>query len=217
MKSSASSVEGYLRKLPEERRIVVAAVREVIRENIPAGYREGVNWGAITWEVPLSRYPDTYNGQPLCYVALAAQKNHFAIYMMGVYQDPAQAQWLKDEFQKAGKKLDMGKSCVRFRKLDDLPLGVIGKVVASVKLKDYLVRYEAARSKTKTGAKKSGVKEIGSKEATPRKGGKKAGTARNARAAGRVTAKPTGLSGAKKPSKPAPKKPGTTKAPKRPS
>jgi hypothetical protein len=155
MKSSATSVEGYLRQLPEERRIVVAAVREVIRENVPAGYREGFSWGAITWEVPLERYPDTYNGQPLCYVALAAQKNHYAVYLMCVYGDPAATEWLKGEFEKAGKKLDMGKSCVRFRKLDDLPLGVIGKAVARIRLKDYLARYEAARAKTKTGLRKS--------------------------------------------------------------
>ena len=167
MKSSARTVEGYLRRLPEERRIVVSAVREVIRENIPAGYRETINWGAITWEVPLERYPEIHNGQPLCYVGLAAQKNHFAIYLMGAYQDPEQVQWLKAEFQKAGKKLDMGKSCLRFRKLDDLPLGVIGKAVARIRLKDFLARYEEVRSKTKLGTGKPAAPKI-AKAATAR-------------------------------------------------
>lgn len=150
MRSSATTVEGYLRRLPEERRIIVSAVREVIRENIPAGYREAINWGAITWEVPLERYPEIHNGQPLCYVGLAAQKNHFAIYLMGAHQDPEHVRWLKAEFQKAGKKLEMGKACMRFRKLDDLPLGVIGKAVARIRLKDFLARYEEIRSKTKS-------------------------------------------------------------------
>lgn len=152
MKSSARTVEGYLRRLPEERRIVVSAVREVIRENIPAGYRETINWGAITWEVPLERHPEIRNGQPLCYVGLAAQKDHFAIYLMGAHQAPEHVRWLTAEFQKAGKKLDMGKSCLRFRKLDDLPLGVIGKAVARIRLKDFLARCEEFRSKTKFGS-----------------------------------------------------------------
>ena len=154
MKTSATSVQGYLLQLPEDRRIVVSAVREVIRENIPAGYREAMNGGVITWAVPLERYPVTYNGHPLCYVALAAQKNHYAVYLMGSYGDQAQLEWLKAEFHKAGKKLDMGKCCLRFRKLDDLPLGVIGKAVARVKVKDFVVRYEESRSKTKAGPRK---------------------------------------------------------------
>jgi alkylated DNA nucleotide flippase Atl1 len=171
MKSNATTVDGYLRRLPEDRRIVVAAVREVIRENIPEGYREAVNWGAITWEVPLARYPDTYNGQPLCYVALAAQKNHYAVYLMGVYGDPAQAQWLEAEFLKAGKKLEMGKACLRFRKLDDLPLGVIGKAVSRVRVKDFLARYEEIRAGTKTGLRKAAAGKAPGK--SPKKAPKK--------------------------------------------
>ncbi len=158
MKSSAASVEGYLRQLPEERRIVVSAVREVIRENIPAGYREATSGGGISWAVPLERYPGTHDGHPLCYVALAALKNHFSVTLTCAYLDSEQAQWLKAEFQKAGKKLDMGKSGLRFRKLDDLPLGVIGRAVASVKLKDFLARYEELRAQTKTRPRKPTVK-----------------------------------------------------------
>src|SRR5207248_6246879 len=106
-----------------------AAVRQGVRGDLPRGYREAANWGMICYEVPRERYPDTYNGQPLCYAALAAQKNHYAIYLTCVYQDPEQAAWLKGEFRKAGKKLDMGKSCLRFKRLEDLPLEAIGKVI----------------------------------------------------------------------------------------
>ena len=141
----ASTVAQYLRELPAERRRVIAGVRAVIRRNLPAGYRETMNWGMIAYEVPLSRYPDTYNGQPLCYAALAAQKNYCAVYLMGVYQDPGQLATLGAAFRKAGKKLDMGKSCVRFRTLEDLPLDAIGNIVAATPLEAFLERYEAGR------------------------------------------------------------------------
>jgi hypothetical protein len=107
-KSNAATVQEYLDELPPDRRAVVAAVREVVLRHLPKGYREGMNWGVISYEVPLERYPDTYNGQPLTYVALAAQKNYYALYLTGAYSCPEQAGWLKVEFKKAGKKLDMG-------------------------------------------------------------------------------------------------------------
>src|SRR5687767_4872060 len=86
--SSATTVEGYLDELPAERRVVVAAVRDTIRKTLPKGYRETMNWGMITYELPLERYPDTYNGQPLMYAAVAAQKHYYAVYLTGLYQDP---------------------------------------------------------------------------------------------------------------------------------
>ena len=146
-KSSAATVAAYLKELSEERRAVVAAVRKVILRNLPKGYREAMNWGAITYEVPLERYPQTYNGQPLCYAALAAQKNHYALYLMCVYGSGKQADELREGFRKAGKKLDMGKSCVRFRKLDDLPLDVIGRVIAGTPPEELIARYEASRKR----------------------------------------------------------------------
>lgn len=146
-KSSATSVEEYLNELPEDRRAVVAAVRDVVLRNLPDGYKESVNWGMISYEVPLERYPETYNRQPLSYAALAAQKNHYALYLNAVYQDPGKDAWLRQEFDKAGKKLDMGKSCVRFRKLDDLPLDVIGRAVASTPPEELIATYEASRKK----------------------------------------------------------------------
>src|SRR5689334_5703907 len=112
-RSNAATVQEYLDELPDDRRAVVAAVREVILRNLPPGYREAMSWGVISYEVPLERYPDTYNGQPLGYIALAAQKNHFALYLMCVYHNAEREAWLRREFKKAGKKLDLGKACLR--------------------------------------------------------------------------------------------------------
>jgi hypothetical protein len=146
---TATSVAGYLAELPKEKREVLAAVRAVIRKNLPGGYREGMLWGMIGYAIPLERYPETYNGQPLCYAALAAQKNHFALYLMSAYGDPGEAKRLKQGFAKAGKRLDMGKSCVRFRRLEDLPLDVIGKVIAATPPDVYIARYEAIRRRSR--------------------------------------------------------------------
>ena len=143
--STAATVEAYLAGLPEERRAVVAAVRDVVRRHLPEGYQETMNWGMISYEIPLERYPTTYNGQPLAYAALAAQKHHYALYLLGAYADPAQAARLAAAFAAAGKKLDLGKSCLRFRRLDDLPLDAIGEAIASTPPEALIARYEAAR------------------------------------------------------------------------
>jgi hypothetical protein len=146
-KTLAASVNAYLAELPEDRRAAVSAVREVIRKNLPKGYEEVINWGMITYQIPLERYSETQNGQPLCYAALASQKNHMAVYLMCVYGSKEIEAWFRDEFRKAGKKLDMGKSCVRFKKLEDLPLNVIGKAVKRVSPKAYIAHYEAVRNR----------------------------------------------------------------------
>ncbi|MDQ3698390.1 MAG: DUF1801 domain-containing protein [Gemmatimonadota bacterium] len=141
----ATTVKDYLAALPPERRAVVSAVRDVVRRNLPAGYQETMNWGMISYEIPLERYPTTYNKQPLAYAALAAQKNYYALYLMGAYADPVQDRLLKEEFKRAGKKLDMGKSCLRFRKLEDIPLDVIGRIIASTPPDEMIARYEESR------------------------------------------------------------------------
>ena len=146
-RSSATTVEAYLDELPAERRAVVSAVRDVVLQRLPAGYEETMNWGMIAYEVPLARYPDTYNGQPLSYAALAAQKNYYALYLTAAYQDETGEQQLRDAFAAAGKRLDMGKSCIRFRRLEDLPLDVVGDVVASTPPDAFIARYEAARKR----------------------------------------------------------------------
>lgn len=146
--SSATTVEAYLAALPEERRAVVARVRDVVREHLPPGYEEAMAFGMIGWGVPLARYPDTYNGQPLGYVALAAQKSHYALYLPDAYGDPERAESLRAGFARAGRKLDMGKSCLRFRRLEDLPLDVIGAFVAARPVDAFVAQYEAARAAT---------------------------------------------------------------------
>ena len=147
MKSAATSVDGYLAELPEDRREVVSAVRDLIRRNLPKGYQETYAWGMLTYSIPLERYPNTYNKQPLGYVALAAQKNYYALYLF-TYMDPKQQEKLAAAFEKAGKKMDMGKSCLRFKKLDDLPLDAIGKVIASTPPEKFIATYEAARAQS---------------------------------------------------------------------
>jgi hypothetical protein len=145
MKSDANTVQEYLDALPDDRRAVVSAVRDVVVRNLPDGYTESVGFGMLTYGIPLERYPNTYNKQPLGYVALAAQKNYYSLYLTCAYMDAARTRSLADEFEKAGKKLDMGKSCVRFKKLDDLPLDVIGRAVASTAPDDFIAQYEASR------------------------------------------------------------------------
>jgi hypothetical protein len=147
VQSKAKTVKQYLAELPPERREIISKVRKTILENLPRGYSETMNWGMISYEIPLKDYPDTYNNQPLSYLALAAQKNNYSLYMMGVYQDSKQETKLKKGFKKAGKKLDMGKSCVRFRKLEDIPLDVIGELIASTPPEAMIERYEKSRKK----------------------------------------------------------------------
>ena len=147
--SAATTVEEYLAELPEDRRAVVAAVRRLVRKHLPKGFRETMGFGMVVYSVPLERYPDTYNGQPLCHIAIAAQKNYYSLYLTGVYQDRAQAAALKRAFQAAGKKLDMGKSCLRFKSVEDLPLEAIGQLIAGTSVDDFIAQYEASRTRKK--------------------------------------------------------------------
>lgn len=151
VQSKAATVEEYLEELPQERREVVSAVREVVLANLPEGYEETMNWGMICYEIPLSRYPVTYNKQPLGYVALAAQKNYYSLYVFSCYEDSEEEAWLREEFQKAGKKLDMGKCCVRFKRVEDLPLDALGEVISRTPPETTIERYEESRKLTKKG------------------------------------------------------------------
>jgi len=129
--SKETTPAAYLASLPAERRKVVAKVRSVVKKHLPKGYVETMNWGMISYEVPLSRYPDTYNKQPLMYMGLAAQKNNYVLHMVNVYADPALRGKLEAGYKAAGKKLDMGKGCLRFKSLEDIPLDVIAEIVAA--------------------------------------------------------------------------------------
>lgn len=150
MRSDAKTVNEYLGELPPDRRDALQTVRKVILENLPEGYVEVMNWGMITYEVPLEIYPDTYNKKPLMYAALASQKNHMAVYLSGIYIDDSSRQEFEDAYKATGKRFDVGKSCVRFRKLDDLPLPLIGESIASVDVKDFVKRTQEAGSVRKS-------------------------------------------------------------------
>ena len=147
MKSTAPTVTEYLKSLPEDRRKALSKVRSVIKKHLPRGYEEAMAAGVIAYQIPLKKYPDTYNGQPLWYVALAAQKNFNTLYMMRPYADPAQLKVLQESFAQAGKKLNMGKSCIHFQSADDLPLPAIGKLVASTPAEAWIATAKAARKK----------------------------------------------------------------------
>jgi uncharacterized protein YdhG (YjbR/CyaY superfamily) len=144
--TKATTVAQYLAQLPAERRAALARVRSVIRKHLPRGYRESMSWGMIAYEVPLSRHPKTYNGRPLLYAALAAQKGYSTLHLMPVYGNATLARRLKEGFKKAGKKLDMGKACIRFHRAEDLALDAVGKAVASTPLKRF-IGYAASRRK----------------------------------------------------------------------
>jgi hypothetical protein len=147
--SAASSVEEYLAELPDDRAEVIDQVRELVLANLPDGVVETMNWGMIAYEIPLDRCPDTYNGQPLLYAALAAQKHHFALYLHSVYSSEAAAERLRRAYDDAGMKLDVGRSCVRFKRLDQLLPEAIAEAVAAVTVDQFIDRYEASRRSTR--------------------------------------------------------------------
>ena len=143
--SIAKTVADYLAELELERRGVVAHVRDLVNDAMPDGYREGIGYGMIGWVVPLDVYPDTYNGQPLAYVGLAAQKNHFSLYLNCVYASRERTERFKSGFAAAGKTLDMGKSCIRFKRIDQLAEDVIAAEIASSTPAQFIVISEEAR------------------------------------------------------------------------
>ncbi len=147
MHSDAKTVEDYLADLPGDRFDAITQLRETIPDRPPAGYEEAMNWGMITYQVPLSTYPDTYNGKPLMYAALASQKNHFAVYLSGIYQDDGKRDNFLEAYKETGKRLDVGQSCVRFRKVDDVPFEVIGNAIAAVPVNEFVSVAKAARKK----------------------------------------------------------------------
>lgn len=138
MRSSVSTVEEYVAELPEARREAIEAVRQMILDNLPEGYEEVMNWGMITYQVPLETYPDTYNKKPLMYAALAAQKNHMAVYLTAIYMHEEARREFEAAYRATGKRYDVGKSCVRFRRLGDLPLGLIGQSIASLPVSEFV-------------------------------------------------------------------------------
>ena len=140
-------IDAYLKMLPAERRTVVRKMRALVRKHLPKGYVETFEFGLPCYVIPLKTYPDTHNGKPLWYAGIAAMKSHYAFYLMCAYQEPKLRKKLEQAFAKAGKKLDMGKSCLRFKKLEDVPLAAIANVIAAVPVAKYIEVYEKVKQK----------------------------------------------------------------------
>lgn len=144
--SDPTTVEEYLAALPPDRREALATVRRVVLEHLPEGFEEVLQYGMISYVVPLDRYPRTYNGQPLALASLANQKHHMAVYLMGVYGEEGAQEWLRERWAATGKQLDMGKSCLRFRRLDDLALDVLGEAIGRSSVDGFVAAYERSRT-----------------------------------------------------------------------
>ena len=168
--TSIASPDAYLASLPSDRRATISTVRDMILRRLPEGYRERVAYGMLTYEVPLERYPTTYNKQPLFYLGLASKKNYYTLHLLSAYMGP-QRQAVEQAFAAAGKRLDMGKGCLRFKSVDDLPLEAIGDVIAALPVDRWIATYEASRASASRPAK-------GAKAKATTKTAKKRGTTR---------------------------------------
>lgn len=146
MQSKAASVAQYLSEVPEERMEAMEKLRQTIKENLPAGFSEGMGYGMIGYAVPHSTYPAGYHCDPklpLPFVSIASQKNNIALYHMGIYADPELLKWFQEEYPKHSKtKLDMGKSCIRFKKVDQIPYPLIAELMSKVTVEDWIATYE---------------------------------------------------------------------------
>ncbi len=152
MKSTATNLNEYLVALPSDRREVLERIRTVILKNLDPGYEEGMQYGMIGYYVPHRIYPAGYHcdpKEPLPFASLASQKNHMAIYLMCIYGSEEHAKWFQDAWLATGRKLDMGKSCVRFKKLEDVALDVVGEAIRRVPVKAFIAHYEAALKMTR--------------------------------------------------------------------
>ncbi len=184
MPSKATTVKEFLASLPEDRRKAIDAVRKVMKKNLDKGFQEGMQYGGIGFYVPHSIFPGGYHcdpKQPLPFAGLMSQKNHMSISMFCLYMDPKGQEGMAKAWKKAGKKLDMGKACIRFKKLEDVPLDVLGDTIRRIKLKDFVATYEGmfgakkkpaskkAAAKKKPAAKKKTAKKSVTKKSTAKK------------------------------------------------
>lgn len=164
MQSKASTVAEYLDSLPEDRRAALQAVREVILANLDKDYQECMQYGMIGYCVPHRVYPAGYHcdpKQPLPFAGLASQKNHMSLYLMCVYGSPQEEAWFRGAWAKSGRKLDMGKSCIRFKRLEDVALDVVGEAIRRTPAAAFIARYEATLNasgpRRKPAPKKAGA------------------------------------------------------------
>ncbi len=144
--STDKTVAEYIASLTPEQATVIRKMRAMIRKNLPRGYQESMDWGIISYVIPISRYPSTYNRQPLAYLALGAKKNYFSLHLMACYGNPTLMKKFESAYRKSGKQLDMGKACLRFKKIEDLPLELIADTIASVSVEDFIRWYELIRN-----------------------------------------------------------------------
>lgn len=155
MQSSAATVDEYLASLSEERRVVMTELRKAVRKNLPKGFQEVMSYGNMGWVVPHSMYPAGYHcdpKQPLPFLGLASQKNHIAVYHMGIYASADLLEWFRAEWPKhSSKKLDMGKSCIRFKKAEDVPVALIGELASKMTPQQWIALYESAFKSTSRG------------------------------------------------------------------
>lgn len=166
MRSQATTIEAYLQSLPSDRREAIQAVRDVINRNIDKQYAEGMQYGMPAWFVPRSVYPAGYHcdpKQPVPFASVASQKNHVAIYMFCIYCLPGEAEWFVQQWKATGKRLDMGKGCLRFKRLEDVPLDLIGEAVRRATITRFLEHYESV---IKPGSRAAGARKSGRKSAS---------------------------------------------------
>ena len=179
MAGKPTSVKALIDALPEDRRAAIRKVRAVVNKHLPKGYKEGIQYGMIGWFVPHSRYPDGYHcdpSQPVPFAGLASQKSYMSLYLMCIYGDAKHRAWFEKAWAKTGKKKNMGKSCIRFKDVDDLPLEVIGEAIARVPVDDFIAHYEKhipASARRKRAGKKSAKKKSAKKKAAKKKAAKK--------------------------------------------
>ena len=189
MQSKAATVEKYLAELPSDRREAIGAIRKVILDNLPEGYEEGMMYGMIGYFVPHRLYPPGYHCDPrlpLGYASLASQKNYMSLYLFCAYCDQTDGRWFREAWTKSGKKLDMGKSCVRFKKLDDVPLAVVGQAINRMSVKKFIEFYESALKQNM----RSRESRSGAKTSAPKKAASKKPVAKKRTAAGRAQSRP---------------------------
>jgi hypothetical protein len=188
MQSKATTVAKYLAELPPDRRAAIGAVREVILRNLDKDYEEGMQYGMIAYYVPHRVFPAGYHcdpSKPLCYAALASQKGYMSLYLMCIYGSSEQAEWFREAWAKTGKRLDSGKSCIRFKKIEDVAMEVVGEAIRRVPARKYIEHYEkllSGRGKGSAPAKKSAARGATRKPGAKRAAGRASGSKARGRA-----------------------------------
>ncbi len=147
--NSVKSVSEYLHSLSADQGSTIEALRELILKHLPKGYKEVIQYGMISYWITLATYPDTYNKQPLAIISLGAKKNYYTLHLVGGYNNSHLRSQLENRYKVAGKKLDMGAGCLRFKNIEDLCLEAIAEVIASVSVEQYIAAYESVKKKKK--------------------------------------------------------------------